>query len=130
MQATASGAILAGAVSIAVGAAFGFKHRKTRQVAISGERGEYRVVGVPAGDVELTIEYTGYVPARTVVRVPAGGVARSDVELRSSLSAASDLSATEVAEVVVVGAREGDARAIMEQRASMNIVNTLKKMVL
>lgn len=96
-----------------------------RQVAISGERGEYRVVGVPAGDVELTIEYTGYVPARTVVRVPAGGVARSDVELRSSLSAASDLSATEVAEVVVVGAREGDARAIMEQRASMNIVNTL-----
>lgn len=31
-----SGAILAGAVSIAVGAAFGFKHRKTRQVAISG----------------------------------------------------------------------------------------------
>lgn len=96
-----------------------------RQVAVSGERGEYRVVGVPAGDVELTIEYTGYVPARTVVRVPAGGVARSDVELRSSLSAASDLSATEVAEVVVVGAREGDARAIMEQRASMNIVNTL-----
>ena len=96
-----------------------------RQVAISGERGEYSVVGVPAGDVELTIEYTGYVPARTVVRVPAGGVARSDVELRSSLSAASDLSATEVAEVVVVGAREGDARAIMEQRASMNIVNTL-----
>lgn len=31
-----SGAILAGAVSIAVGAAFGFKHRQTRQVAISG----------------------------------------------------------------------------------------------
>lgn len=31
-----SGAILAGAVSIAVGAAFGFKHRKTRQIAISG----------------------------------------------------------------------------------------------
>ncbi len=31
-----SGAILSGAVSIAVGAAFGFKHRKTRQVSISG----------------------------------------------------------------------------------------------
>lgn len=31
-----SGAILAGAVSIAVGAAFGFKHNKTRQVSISG----------------------------------------------------------------------------------------------
>lgn len=31
-----SGAILAGAVSIAVGAAFGFKHRQTRQIAISG----------------------------------------------------------------------------------------------
>ena len=31
-----SGAILAGAVSIAVGAAFGFKHKQTRQIAISG----------------------------------------------------------------------------------------------
>ena len=31
-----SGAILAGAVSIAVGAAFGFKHKKTKQIAISG----------------------------------------------------------------------------------------------
>ena len=31
-----SGAILAGAVSIAVGAAFGFKHRKTQQISISG----------------------------------------------------------------------------------------------
>ncbi|HVT73256.1 MAG TPA: thiamine pyrophosphate-dependent dehydrogenase E1 component subunit alpha [Lacunisphaera sp.] len=31
-----SGAILAGAVSIAVGAAFGFKHRQSRQVSISG----------------------------------------------------------------------------------------------
>lgn len=31
-----SGAILAGAVSIAVGAAFGFKHQKTDQIAISG----------------------------------------------------------------------------------------------
>lgn len=31
-----SGAILAGAVSIAVGAAFGFKHKGTRQVSISG----------------------------------------------------------------------------------------------
>ena len=31
-----SGAILAGAVSIAVGAAFGFRYRKTRQIAVSG----------------------------------------------------------------------------------------------
>ena len=31
-----SGAILAGAVSIAVGAAFGFRYRKTNQIAISG----------------------------------------------------------------------------------------------
>jgi len=31
-----SGAILAGAVSIAVGAAFGFKHKATRQISISG----------------------------------------------------------------------------------------------
>ena len=94
-----------------------------RQVATSGDRGEYRVNGVRSGDVQLSVEFTGYTTVTAVVAVPAGGSVERDIELRSSLSGGG--TATEVAEVVVVGAREGDARAIMEQRASMNIVNTL-----
>jgi iron complex outermembrane receptor protein len=97
-----------------------------RQVATSGERGEFRINDAPSGAVQLSVEYTGYAPLSVTVNVRHGTVTRQDIELRSS-RASSELRAdtTEVGEVVVVGAREGDARAIMEQRASMNIVNTL-----
>lgn len=94
-----------------------------RQVATSGERGEYRIHNAPAGTVELSVEFTGYTAETVTVNVTAGATVQQDVELRSSLlPAAAD---EELDAVQVVGIREGDARAIMEQRASMNIVNTL-----
>ena len=97
-----------------------------RQVATSGERGEFRVNDAPAGPVQLSVEYTGYATQSVTVNVQPGTVTRLYIELRSSLASSSpSADAAEVGEVVVVGAREGDARAIMEQRASMNIVNTL-----
>ncbi|MBO9544469.1 TonB-dependent receptor plug domain-containing protein, partial [Caulobacter sp.] len=96
-----------------------------RQVATSGDRGEFRINSVPAGAVRLSVEFTGYMPRTVMVGVRAGLTTRQDIELRSSLPAKSAQEVTGVDEVVVLGAREGDARAIMEQRASMNIVNTL-----
>ena len=97
-----------------------------RQVATSGERGEFRINNAPSGAVRLSVEFTGYTTQTVTVNVRPGAVTRPDIELRSSRATASpDADVTQVAEVVVVGAREGDARAIMEQRASMNIVNTL-----
>src|SRR5690606_39822686 len=43
-----------------------------RRTALSGDRGEYRVTGVPAGEVELTVEFTGYITASMTVDVQPG----------------------------------------------------------
>lgn len=94
-----------------------------RQVGTSGDRGEYRIPNAPAGTLEVSVEFTGYTTESATVNVTAGETVRQDFELRSSLLAAGNEEALEAAQVV--GIREGDARAIMEQRASMNIVNTL-----
>ena len=97
-----------------------------RQVATSGERGEYRVNSLPSGQVKLSVEFTGYTTHTAIVDMSAGATVRRDIELRSSLlSASPGQESTDLTAIVVTGAREGDARAIMEQRASMNVVNTL-----
>ncbi|MCD9027720.1 TonB-dependent receptor [Luteimonas sp. BDR2-5] len=96
-----------------------------RQVTISGERGEFRISAVPAGTQQLTVEYTGFVTASKAVEVRSGETSTQLIELYASGGAATVASAETLDTVEVVGAREGDARAIMEQRASMNITNTL-----
>lgn len=92
-----------------------------RQVAISGDGGEFRVNNAPTGTVELSVEFTGYNTETVVVNVASGETVHREVELSSSL----ERTDRTLGAVTVVGIREGDARAIMEQRASMNIVNTL-----
>src|SRR5690606_19165183 len=94
-----------------------------RPATISGERGEFRISDLAAGTYRVAVEYTGFSPVERTVEVRAGETAEPVFELFSSIGAAQD--ATELDAVQVVGAREGDARAIMEQRASMNITNTL-----
>lgn len=91
-----------------------------RQVTTSGDRGEFRINDVPAGSAQLSVEFTGYTTEIAEVNVAAGAVVQQNIELRSSISEDVPLDT-----VQVVGSREGDARAIMEQRASMNITNTL-----
>lgn len=92
-----------------------------RQVAVSGDAGEFRINNAPAGTVELSVEFTGYNTETVSVNVVPGETVRQEVALSSSLERADRT----LDAVTVVGIREGDARAIMEQRASMNIVNTL-----
>lgn len=94
-----------------------------RQVTVSGDRGEFRITDVPAGRHVIAVEFTGFNPEQEQIEVRAGETVESTFEMFSSISAVQD--ATQLDAVQVVGAREGDARAIMEQRASMNITNTL-----
>ncbi|WP_202843393.1 TonB-dependent receptor [Luteimonas saliphila] len=94
-----------------------------RQVATSGERGEFRIMGVPAGIQLLTVEFTGFGTVQQRVQVRAGETSEPAFEMFSTIGGGGD--AVSMDAVQVVGAREGDARAIMEQRASMNITNTL-----
>jgi iron complex outermembrane recepter protein len=95
----------------------------TSLAAQTDEFGEYRLAGVPAGDVKLTAFYTG-LPAQTVtVRVAAGGRAVQNFELRKA--PASDV--VQLAAVTVTSQRDtSDASiAINEQRFAANMKTVL-----
>ena len=92
---------------------------------VSEDGGVYRLVGVPAGEATVVVTFTGYRLATAKVRVPAGGSASQDFELISALQAAGADSIVKLDKFVVSNDREGNAKAIMEQKNSMNITNTV-----
>jgi iron complex outermembrane receptor protein len=89
----------------------------TTIVAFSEDGGDFRLTGVPSGDVTVVVKYTGLQEAKAVVTVAPGQVATLDVALSPLSYAAQD---GEVEAVTIVARREGQASAIMERRASTN----------
>ncbi len=104
--------------------------RGTSLTAISADDGTYRLTGVPPGEAMVTVNYTGYAPVAVPVPVTAGRDSARDIELVSGLAGAGS-SGGRKEEVVKLTAftvsseREGNAKAIMEQRNSMNITNSV-----
>lgn len=90
-----------------------------QQTATSDEGGEYRLSDVAEGEATLSVSYTGYAGAQARVAVPGGGRVAQDFSLQA-LDGDRHGGA-----IVVNGVREGDARAIMSQRTSMDITNSL-----
>ena len=93
------------------------------QTVITGEGGGYRVHNLPAGMVELTVEFTGYAVQHLQLELAPGEARRQDVDLHSTAAPVGGAART-LDTLRVVGVREGDARALMEQRASMDITNS------
>ncbi|MDP3070911.1 MAG: TonB-dependent receptor [Opitutaceae bacterium] len=94
--------------------------------AVSEDGGTYRISGVPAGDATVVVTFTGYRTESATVRVTAGGSVARDFQLVSSLQAlAAADSVIKLDKFVVSNDREGNAKAIMEQRNSMNITNSV-----
>lgn len=93
-----------------------------RRSTTSGERGEYRLTELAAGTAEVTISFTGYADQTARINVPAAGRAALDFTLYRA-EAGDAVVLTDV--VVQASSRDGDARAIMSQRQSMNITNSL-----
>lgn len=88
-------------------------------VATVSETGGYYVLtGVPAGEVQLTISYAGLDTKTLRVNVPAGQTVRQDV---SMTSATYRQDVVQLGTFVVAGQREGNARAIMDQRNAENM---------
>jgi iron complex outermembrane receptor protein len=96
----------------------------TSLVVYSTDDGSYVFTGVPAGEVTLTLRYTGYESASATLRVGAGAIATRDFDLApagakpSTGTAAS--SVVKLNQFTVSSEREGNAKAIMEQRAAVN----------
>ena len=92
----------------------------------SEDGGAFRLSDVPVGEATLVVTFTGYRTETATVRVPAHGVVTRDFELISSLQNAAAKDATvKLDKFVVSSEREGNAKAIMEQRNSMNITNSV-----
>lgn len=92
-----------------------------RRTTVSGERGEYRLAGLRSGPAQITVSFTGYPDQTASVNVAPDQTAELDFQLTHGVEAG----AVNLGEVVVTTVRDGDARAIMSQRQSMNITNSL-----
>ena len=88
----------------------------TNLVAYTEDAGFYRLSGVPAGAVTLTVSYTGAPSATATLTTIAGQTATRDFEL----GAAGKESVVQLGAFVVASEREGNAKAIMDQRAALN----------
>jgi iron complex outermembrane receptor protein len=96
----------------------------TQLLASTEADGSFRLAGVPAGTQRLLVTYTGARREDLPVEVRAGETTTRDVELVSAAPAAAG-EALRLDAFVVSSAREGNAKAIMEQRRSMNLTNSL-----
>ncbi|MBL9201232.1 MAG: carboxypeptidase-like regulatory domain-containing protein, partial [Opitutaceae bacterium] len=98
----------------------------TDLAAITERDGSYRLANVPAGTHTLVVTYTGTRPERATVTVDATAAARRDFELTPAIAEASAAGGVQKLDAFVVRSeREGNAKALMEQRRSMNLTNSL-----
>ena len=98
----------------------------TNLVAYSRDDGTYTLTGVPPGEVTLSVTYTGYEREVARLQVAAGQTATRDFELKGAVfqpgaRAGAGQAAVQLAQFVVSSEREGNAKAIMEQRAAINM---------
>src|SRR5688572_11749379 len=92
----------------------------TNQTVYSGDGGRYRMVNVPAGQATLAVEYVGYPAVTSAVNVSAGQTAQHNFDLVQGGS-----ETVQLGQFVVSAEREGNAKAIMQQRRNMNITTSV-----
>ena len=94
----------------------------TQNTVYSEEGGVYQLDNVPAGSATLEVAFSGYQTARAAVTVTAGAAVTRDFELVSTLpKPVGKDEVVLISKFVVTTEREGNAKAIMEQRRNMNI---------
>ncbi len=100
----------------------------TNIVAFSGDDGSYVLSGIPAGEASVAVIYTGYEPAVNKVQVQPGETVTRDFELKGATfgpggraTPGGPDSVVTLEKFVVSNEREGNAKAIMEQRAALNM---------
>ena len=100
--------------------------RNSTVVVSSEEGGYYRLDDVRPGTAVVDVTFTGYSQATATVSVVAGQLVAQDFELRSALgSSSADPSVVKLGTFVVSSEREGNAKAIMDQRRSMNVTDSV-----
>jgi iron complex outermembrane receptor protein len=98
----------------------------TQQTVFTEEGGYYRLANVPAGETTVTVSYSGAETATAKVNVTAGATATRDFELAGTAAAPRRGDEPVKLEAFTVSTeREGNAKAIMEQKSAMNVKNVV-----
>lgn len=97
----------------------------TNLVAYSQADGSYRIPNVPAGEVSIVVTYIGYATVNETFTVSAGQTAVRDIRLISTAATTNQDGVVELQAFTVSSEREGNSKAIMEQRQNMNIVTSV-----
>lgn len=93
-----------------------------RRTGTTNERGEFRFAGLAAGASDIELSFTGFEDQNAAVVIKAD----ETVQIEFALVRQGESEAVAVSDVVVTASsRDGDARAIMSQRNSMDIKNSL-----
>jgi iron complex outermembrane recepter protein len=98
--------------------------QNTALAAVSEDGGYFRITNVPAGDVTLTVFYSGFISDPAHLQVRPGETTSHDFNLASSDASAKRAASdgTVMLDAVVISTeREGNAKAIMQQRNSMTV---------
>lgn len=83
--------------------------------AASDREGRYRIDNVPPGTFTLVVSYIGYDEYSAEISVTAGSTVNQDIALKQSY--------VEMKEVTVLGLREGQMKALSQQKTATNIKN-------
>lgn len=97
----------------------------TNHVAYTADDGTYSLTGVPIGPAILSVTYTGYEKATAQVRVPPGITVVRNFDLQPIDYSARSQSVVQLGRLVISSEREGNAKAIMEQRAAINFKSVM-----
>jgi iron complex outermembrane receptor protein len=99
----------------------------TNLAVVSGDGGAYSITGLAPGPATVVVSYIGYQPVTARVDVTAGSTSTRDFELTRPVDGrgpAGD-SPIKLSAFEVSSEREGNAKAIMQQRNSMDITNSV-----
>ncbi|MBE2216021.1 MAG: TonB-dependent receptor [Opitutaceae bacterium] len=105
------------------------RYLKSAEIEIAGTQirtiseadGTYTLLGVPAGEVKLVARYAGLDTLEIAVTVAENDVVVKDINLTS----AEYTDAVQLSEFVVAGTKEGNAQAIVDQKQSVNVKNSI-----
>jgi iron complex outermembrane recepter protein len=99
----------------------------TNRVTYTGGDGTFRFTNVPAGPAAVTITYTGYNPVRETFTVTAGQPVVREISVTSTARAAPAPGdgVVRLQAFTVSTEREGNAKAIMDQRRNMDITTSV-----
>jgi hypothetical protein len=96
------------------------------QMVSTESDGTFQFAHVPAGPATISVSYTGYATATEKLTVAAGQTATREINLTNSLAPAAKLGEIVRLEAFTVSTeREGNAKAIMEQKKNMNVTTSV-----